>query len=80
MLHDGHYPEREWYDYDLAGAYTTGLLDILQPDYDNIFHSRNPEDYCGHVMGFALVSFQFPDSVRFPCCLSEPSSLAYFSR
>lgn len=60
-------PEREWYDYDLAGAYTTGLLDILQPDYDNIFHSRNPEDYCGHVMGFALVSFQFPDSVRFPC-------------
>lgn len=60
-------PERQWYDYDLAGAYTTGLLDILQPDYDNIFHSRNPEDYCGHVMGFALVSFQFPDSVRFPC-------------
>ncbi|HGG1427313.1 TPA: hypothetical protein ACJFMQ_003908 [Escherichia coli] len=60
-------PEREWYDYDLAGAYTTGLLDILQPDYGNIFHSRNPEDYCGHVMGFALVSFQFPDSVRFPC-------------
>lgn len=60
-------PEREWYDYDLAGAYTTGLLDILQPDYDNILHSRNPEDYCGHVMGFALVSFQFPDSVRFPC-------------
>nr|WP_259327039.1 hypothetical protein [Citrobacter portucalensis] len=60
-------PEREWYDYDLAGAYTTGLLDILQPDYDNIFHSRNPEDYCGHTMGFALVSFQFPDSVRFPC-------------
>ena len=60
-------PEREWYDYDLAGAYTTGLLDILQPDYDNIFHSRNPEDYCGHVMGFALVSFQFPGSVRFPC-------------
>ena len=60
-------PEREWYDYDLAGAYTTWLLDILQPDYDNIFHSRNPEDYCGHVMGFALVSFQFPDSVRFPC-------------
>lgn len=60
-------PEREWYDYDLAGAYTTGLLDILQPDYNNIFHSRNPEDYCGHVMGFALVSFQFPDSVRFPC-------------
>jgi len=60
-------PEREWYDYDLAGAYTTGLLDILQPDYDNIFHSRNPEDYCGHVMGFALVSFRFPDTVRYPC-------------
>jgi hypothetical protein len=25
-------PESQWYDYDLAGAYTTGLLDILQPD------------------------------------------------
>lgn len=60
-------PESQWYDYDLAGAYTTGLLDILQPDYDNIYQSQNPEEFCGHTMGFALVSFRFPDTVRYPC-------------
>ncbi|EFM0523386.1 hypothetical protein P8I67_004203 [Escherichia coli] len=58
-------PSDHWYDYDLAGAYTTGLLDILTPDYGNIRLSKNPDDYCGHVMGFALVTFRFPESV--PC-------------
>ncbi len=58
-------PSDHWYDYDLAGAYTTGLLDILIPDYGNIRLSKNPDDYCGHVMGFALVTFRFPESV--PC-------------
>ncbi|HAY4722403.1 TPA: hypothetical protein JZ997_004010 [Escherichia coli] len=60
-------PESQWYDYDLAGAYTTGLLDVLQPDYDNLYTSQNPEEFCGHTMGFALVSFRFPDMVRYPC-------------
>ncbi|UGB04956.1 DNA polymerase [Leclercia sp. G3L] len=60
-------PESQWYDYDLAGAYTTGLLDVLQPDYDNLYTSQNPEEFCGHTMGFALVSFRFPDTVRYPC-------------
>lgn len=59
-------PSDHWYDYDLAGAYTTGLLDILTPDYGNIRLSKNPDDYCGHVMGFALVTFQFPESVPYP--------------
>lgn len=59
-------PSDHWYDYDLAGAYTTGLLDILIPDYGNIRLSKNPDDYCGHVMGFALVTFQFPESVPYP--------------
>ncbi|WP_113401810.1 hypothetical protein [Escherichia coli] len=58
-------PSDHWYDYDLAGAYTTGLLDILTPDYGNIRLSKNLDDYCGHVMGFALVTFRFPESV--PC-------------
>ncbi|STL92101.1 putative DNA-directed DNA polymerase [Escherichia coli] len=35
-------PSDHWYDYDLAGAYTTGLLDILTPDYGNIRLSKNP--------------------------------------
>ncbi|HIA2702753.1 TPA: hypothetical protein ACWP0T_000601 [Escherichia coli] len=59
-------PSDHWYDYDLAGAYTTGLLDILTPDYRNIRLSKNPDDYCGHVMGFALVTFRFPESVPYP--------------
>ncbi|HBD4975746.1 TPA: hypothetical protein KKK65_002556 [Escherichia coli] len=59
-------PSDHWYDYDLAGAYTTGLLDILTPDYGNIHLSKNPDDYCGHVMGFALVTFRFPESVPYP--------------
>lgn len=60
-------PESRWYDYDLAGAHTTGLLDILQPDYSRIKQTDNPADFCGHVMGFAQVQFTFPESVRFPC-------------
>ncbi|MED8575203.1 hypothetical protein Q5581_15040 [Escherichia coli] len=59
-------PSDHWYDYDLAGAYTTGLLDILTPDYGNIRLSKSPDDYCGHVMGFALVTFRFPESVPYP--------------
>lgn len=59
-------PSDHWYDYDLAGAYTTGLLDILTPNYGNIRLSKNPDDYCGHVMGFALVTFRFPESVPYP--------------
>lgn len=59
-------PSDHWYDYDLAGAYTTGLLDILTPDYGNIRLSKNPDDYSGHVMGFALVTFRFPESVPYP--------------
>lgn len=59
-------PSDHWYDYDLAGAYTTGLLDILTPDYGNIRLSKNPDDYCGHVMGFALITFRFPESVSYP--------------
>lgn len=59
-------PSDHWYDYDLAGAYTTGLLDILTPDYGNIRLSKNPDDYCGHVMGFALVTFRFSESVPYP--------------
>lgn len=59
-------PSDHWYDYDLAGAYTTGLLDILIPDYGNIRLSKNPDDYYGHVMGFALVTFRFPESVPYP--------------
>ncbi len=57
----------DWFDWDLKGAYTTGLCDLLIPDYIRIRMSTDPRDYVGHVMGFAYVSFKFPDTTRFPC-------------
>lgn len=71
-------PSDHWYDYDLAGAYTTGLLDILTPDYGNIRLSKNPDDYCGHVMGFALVTFRFPESVPYPSLLVRTDQYGLF--
>ncbi|EMR8348368.1 hypothetical protein WJT57_004306 [Escherichia coli] len=71
-------PSDHWYDYDLAGAYTTGLLDILTPDYGNIRLSKNPDDYCGHVMGFALVTFRFPESVPYPSLPVRPDQYGLF--
>ncbi|MBA2073893.1 hypothetical protein [Aeromonas veronii] len=57
----------DWYDWDLKGAYTTGLCDLLVPDYANMHTSSDPQDFIGHVMGFAYVEFTFPAGTRFPC-------------
>jgi len=56
-----------WNDWDLKGAYTTGLCDLLVPDYANMRMSSDPNDFIGHVMGFAYVDFTFPAATRFPC-------------
>lgn len=53
-------------DWDLVGAYTTGLVDILPVDYRRAFSSTNIKDYLGHVMGFAYVRFRFKEGTRFP--------------
>lgn len=53
-------------DWDLAGAYTTGLVDILPVDYRASFSSTKIEDYLGHTMGFAYVKFKFKEGTRFP--------------
>jgi hypothetical protein len=53
-------------DYDLAGAYTTGMVDLRHIDYENFRVSHDPADYVGHVLGFAYVRFTFPDGTRFP--------------
>lgn len=55
-----------WRDYDLAGAYSTGLVDMPLIDFENPQPSLNVEDYLGHVAGFALVEFEHPDDTRFP--------------
>lgn len=56
----------DWYDYDLAGAYTTGLVDLRQIDYNGMRHTTDPLDFVGHVLGFAMVDFEFPPNCRFP--------------
>ncbi|MGN5085758.1 hypothetical protein ACTG2N_17690 [Aeromonas hydrophila] len=63
----GPTPIGDWYDWDLKGAYTTGLCDLLVPDYVNMHTSSDPQDFIGHVMGFAYVEFAFPTDTRFPC-------------
>lgn len=56
----------DWYDYDLAGAYTTGLCDLPQIDYASKRSTVDPIDFVGHVVGFAWVEFTFPTTCRFP--------------
>jgi hypothetical protein len=53
-------------DFDLAGAYTTGLLDLPPIDWSRPRHSLDVADYLGHVAGYALVEFEHPVAVRFP--------------
>ncbi len=53
-------------DFDLVGAYTTGLVDLLPVDYRSAFSSKDINDYLGHTMGFAFVRFKFKEGTRFP--------------
>lgn len=55
-----------FYDFDLAGAYTTGMVDIRPLDYDRAFMTDSLDAFCGHVCGFARVRFAFPDSTTHP--------------
>lgn len=63
----GPSPAGNWHDYDLIGAYTTGLVLIRSIDYEGSHESRNLEDFMADVMGFAHVDFSYPDDVRYPC-------------
>jgi hypothetical protein len=53
-------------DYDLSGAYTTGLLDLPRIDYEHPRSSLVLADYLGHVAGYALVDFAHKPDTRFP--------------
>jgi hypothetical protein len=53
-------------DYDLAGAYTTGMVDLRHIDYESFRITHDPTDFVGHVLGFAYVKFAFPQGTRFP--------------
>lgn len=55
-----------WNDFDLAGAYTTGLVDLRHIDYSAVYFSTNLEDFRSHTLGFAWVRFAHPEMVRYP--------------
>jgi hypothetical protein len=55
-----------WQDYDLIGAYTTGLVVFRPIAYHLSFETKRLKDLEGDVLGFAWVDFEYPSSVRFP--------------
>lgn len=69
----------DYHDYDLVGAYTTGLIDLRELDYAQAFDSLRIENFLGHVCGFVRVDFKFPLDTRFPCLpvYSESRGLYY---
>lgn len=58
---------RRFYDPDLSGAYLTALAYLFVLDYDAVRWTTNVDDFIGHVAGFALVEFEFPEEVAYPC-------------
>ena len=67
-----------WYDYDLTSAYPSAMALIGHPDWSKIrhlhsieqvlFQKDHPDRYRYPAdLVFAEVSFEFPDSVRYPC-------------
>lgn len=67
-----------WNDFDLAGAYTTGLVDLCPVDFDNFWYTKDERAFVGHVVGFALVDFEFPMDTKFPCLPVEGSNGGLF--
>lgn len=53
-------------DYDLIGAYTTGLVLVREINYAKSFQTQEICEFLGDVMGFALVDFKYPEDVRYP--------------
>lgn len=54
------------FDFDLASAYTSALVDLRRIDYSKLPRmTTNPPDFVGHVLGFAHARFRDPASMRF---------------
>lgn len=56
-----------WTDYDLIGAYTSGLAAIGMPFWKEIRQTRDVDEYQPETLGFARCEFVFPEDTRFPC-------------
>jgi len=60
-------PPMVWNDFDLSNAYPTAMSLIGYPDWDNMNLRPELSDFTHTSLGVALVDFEFPASVRFPC-------------
>jgi DNA polymerase type B, organellar and viral len=56
----------DWTDFDLSSAYATGMALIGQPDWATFNHTLDVDKFGIQTLGYALVDFEFPESVRFP--------------
>jgi len=57
----------DWMDWDLRGAYTTAMSLIGKPEWMQIYHTRDLDEYQATSLGYARISFKFPADTRFPC-------------
>ncbi|WP_375777814.1 DNA polymerase [Bradyrhizobium sp. ma5] len=56
----------DWTDFDLSSAYATGMALIGTPDWSDFKHTLAVTDFGIQTLGYALVDFEFPATVRFP--------------
>lgn len=65
-LHYSYETFRLAHDYDLIGAYPTGMVLIREINYAKSFQTQELAEFLGDVMGFALVDFDYPEDVKYP--------------
>lgn len=68
-----------WIDFDMIGAYTTGLVVFRRICFRLSFETCFLKDFLGDVVGVAWVEFYYPKPVRYPCLpvRSEKRGLIY---
>ncbi|MGF7174354.1 DNA polymerase [Azospirillum doebereinerae] len=53
-------------DIDLQAAYPTAMSAIGVPDYEKAFDTTTPADFTASSLGFAELTFDTPEEIRFP--------------
>ena len=84
----------ETYDYDLMNAYPTAMCLVSDQDWDNCIayhfergHVLTEQDFLNaegianpFLMMFALVHYEFPHGIKYPCLLNEEDGVPVFTR
>jgi hypothetical protein len=63
----GFTEDDDWVDVDLAGAYTTAMVAIKVPDWENLKSTHDVNKFKADELGFACLKFKFPSDTRYPC-------------